>query len=150
MNHNSIPLTEKLAVLLSSLVTAKFIAHGYHWNVKGRDFKEFHSFFGEVYADYDETIDPTSENIRKLGFDAPYLLSDFQEMTRINEERIQSGSVDEMLASLVRVNSILLELSFEAFAAANEANEQGIANFLAERIDKHQFWNWQLTSSLPI
>jgi starvation-inducible DNA-binding protein len=150
MNQKSVALTEKLAILLSSLVSAKFTAHGYHWNVKGRDFKEFHDFFGEIYSDYDEAIDPTSENIRKLGFDAPYLLGDFQEMTRVNEERVQTGSVDEMLSSLIRVNQILLELSLEAFAVANTCNEQGIANFLAERIDKHEFWNWQLTSSLPI
>ena len=35
-----------------------------------------------------------------------------------------------------------------AFDVANQENEQGIANFIAERIDKHQKWNWQLKSSL--
>jgi starvation-inducible DNA-binding protein len=148
MNQTSIPVAEKLAALVSTLVTAKFIAHGYHWNVKGRDFKEFHFFFEEIYNDYDSAIDPTSENIRKLGFDAPYLLNDFQEMTLVNEDRIEDGNIDAMLASLVRVNQILLDLCVETFAVATDANEQGIANFIAERIDKHQFWNWQLTSSL--
>jgi hypothetical protein len=34
------------------------------------------------------------------------------------------------------------------FAAANEANEQGVANFIAERIDMHQKWRWQLNAFL--
>lgn len=148
MNHIAIPVAEKLAALLSTLVSAKFIAQGYHWNVKGRDFREFHEFFSDIYEDFDGAIDPTAENILKLGFDAPYLLGDFQEMTCTNEERIQNGNVEAMLVSLVRVNQALLDASFDAFAVANEANEQGIANFLAERIDQHKKWNWQLTAAL--
>jgi DNA-binding ferritin-like protein len=35
-----------------------------------------------------------------------------------------------------------------AFALANSANEQGIANFLAERDAEHKKWAWQLRSSL--
>ena len=35
----------------------------------------------------------------------------------------------------------------KAFASANKANEQGIANFLAERDDMHKKWRWQLTAS---
>lgn len=144
----AIALAEKLAALLSNLVSAKFIAQGYHWNVKGRDFKEFHAFFAEIYSDFDGAVDPTAENIRKLGFDAPYLLEDFQSMCGIKEERVDDGNIDIMVASLLRVNQVLMEDSFSAFATANEMNEQGIANFLAERIDAHRKWDWQLKATL--
>jgi hypothetical protein len=35
-----------------------------------------------------------------------------------------------------------------AFKAAIDLNEQGIANFLAERQDQHKKWSWQLRASL--
>ena len=34
------------------------------------------------------------------------------------------------------------------FDISNEIDEQGICNFIAERIDQHQFWEWQLTATL--
>lgn len=150
MNQASIPLAEQLAKLLSDLSVASFLSHGYHWNVKGKDFKEFHAFFGDIYDDYDGAIDPIAENILKLGFEAPYLLEDFQSMTSIKEERIEGGDIDTMLESLLRINQTLLDGSFALFAVATDVNEQGIANFAAERIDIHQKWNWQLKASLGL
>ena len=31
---------------------------------------------------------------------------------------------------------------------ANEERQQGVANFVAERIDAHQKWSWQLRVSI--
>ena len=150
MNPETIPLAEKLATLLSDYVTAKFLAHGYHWNVQGKDFKEFHAFFEDLYTDFDSAIDPVAENLRKLGFEAPYQLADFQANATIQEDLIVGGDIETMVASLIRINQALLDDSFASFAAASDVNQQGIANFLAERIDKHQFWNWQLTATLKV
>lgn len=150
MNPEVIPTAEALAKYLGDLVVAKFLAHGYHWNVKGSDFREYHEFFADIYGDYDGAIDPVAENIRKLGFDAPYLLEDFADLSCIKEERIEGGSSLEMLTSLLRINAQMITSSLEAFALANEANEQGIANFLAERVDAHQKWNWQLSATLGL
>ena len=36
----------------------------------------------------------------------------------------------------------------EAFKVANQNNEQGVANFIAERIDQHQKWSWFLKASI--
>jgi starvation-inducible DNA-binding protein len=150
MNEKFVPLAEQLAVALSDLNVASSLTKGYHWNVKGRDFREFHEFFGELYADFDSAIDPIAESIRQLDFEAPYLLEDFLGMTNIKEERIQGGDIDSMLASLVRINETLLEGAFLVFEAANNVNEQGIANFAAERIDAHRKWNWQLKATLGL
>ena len=42
----------------------------------------------------------------------------------------------------------LLECLGECFALATKANEQGIANFIAERDDMHKKWRWQLKASV--
>ena len=142
-------LGEKLAHLLSDVVALGFLTQGYHWNVKGMNFAQFHDFFAEIYEDVTSAIDPLAENIRKLGFDAPYLLEDFQGMTCIHQERL-GGDPLAMLGSLAEVNSIVSNCYVGAFALADSCNEQGIADFLAGRIDMHAKWQWQLEASLGL
>jgi DNA-binding ferritin-like protein len=52
-----------------------------------------------------------------------------------------------MAKALLKVNDGVLETLVKAFHAANDADEQGIANLLAERIDMHEKWRWQLRAS---
>lgn len=51
---------------------------------------------------------------------------------------------------ILAANEILLEELAETFDCAIMHNQQGIANYLAERIDAHQKWKWQLSSSLGV
>jgi starvation-inducible DNA-binding protein len=153
--ENQAPLTnadvaQKLAILLSDVVTAKFILHGYHWNVTGPDFGEFHEFFAMLYEDYDDSIDLLAENILKLGFPAPYLLTDFIEMSCIREERLDGLSSRALLESALRVNSQVIEGHYSTFAVANDANKQGLTDFLAGRIDTLEKWNWQIKAFLGV
>ena len=53
-----------------------------------------------------------------------------------------------MANDLLAANDIILDELSDAFDCATAYNQQGIANFLAGRIDQHQFWKWQLTASL--
>jgi starvation-inducible DNA-binding protein len=149
MNHSYEDLGKKLAHLLSDVVSFGLLAQGYHWNVKGINFHQFHSLFAEIYEDADGSIDPLAENIRKLGYDAPYMITDFAEMTCLSEER-QYGDPVAMVTSLARTNQILIDCLNESFTIASNCNQQGIADFLAGRIDMHQKWQWQLESTLGI
>jgi DNA-binding ferritin-like protein len=42
----------------------------------------------------------------------------------------------------------MLDLLNQVFQVATEENQQGIANFIAERIDAHQKHGWMLRSYL--
>lgn len=139
-----------LAHLLSDLVQAKMIAQGYHWNLIGRDFNEFHEFFEDIYTHYDDAIDPIAENILKLGDEAPYMLVDFHEISCINEARIVGGNLDGMLQSAFRVNGMLIECTKEAFEVAESEREVGISNYLADLLDRHMKIQWKLRSTLGI
>jgi DNA-binding ferritin-like protein len=55
-----------------------------------------------------------------------------------------------MVESLVQINEGLIEELKALFRLANELDEQGIANFTADRIDAHQKWQWQLKATLGI
>jgi len=150
MHDKNVELASKLAKLLSDVVSAKFIYQGYHWNVLGPDFGEYHEFFSELYADAEASIDPLAENILKCGFPAPYLLSDFMELTSIQEQRLDGSSTRFLLDSALRVNSELIHCHVEAFQIADACNEQGIADFLAGRIDTLKKWNWQIKAYLGV
>lgn len=139
-----------LARTVADSVVAASIAHGYHWNVLGRDFAEYHAFFGEIYDDYEDSIDETAENILKLGHEAPYLLTDFLELTSIQEERIGGLELDAMLESLHRVNGILIGKFNEVFAVASDINRQDIADYAAGRLVALHKHAWQIKASLGI
>ena len=47
----TMPLLDSLAVLLADTVTVTHVAHGYHWNVKGVNFSQYHELFGGIYQD---------------------------------------------------------------------------------------------------
>lgn len=125
-------------------------AHGYHWNVEGMLFKELHAFFLEIYEDVYDSIDPISENIRKLGEKAPFGAYQWASNATIKIKDDVNMSPADMLRELTTTNMFMVEELKRIFIVADVENEQAIANFIADRLDKHQFWNWQLTSTMKL
>ena len=150
MHYDKTKVAEKLAQVLADTVTAKFILQGYHWNVLGPDFGEMHDFFSELYKDVDSSIDNLSENILKVGFPAPYLLSDYVELSVIKEERQDGSSSQFLLQSSLRVMSSLYDCHTEALKLAESCDLQGLMDFLAGRIDMYAKWKWQIKSYLGV
>lgn len=132
-----------LRITLADAITLGFLAQGFHWNVSGPDFPQLHDLFGRVYEDTFDSVDPLAENIRKLGGEAPFLLSDFQRLTSIDQV---STPVDAatMVRALLAANRQMITTLNEAFTIATAMNYQGIADFLAGRIDSHHKWEWML------
>jgi starvation-inducible DNA-binding protein len=148
MHNNKVDLVEKLSHILSDVVAMRSSAQGYHWNVKGIEFTQMHKLFGKIYEDLDSAVDPLGEDIRKLGYDAPYFLTDFAEMTCLGGIPRLSGDPVQMLESLLNLNTSINACILSAFELANACNEQGIADLLASRDNMHKKWGWQLRSSL--
>lgn len=136
-------LVNCLKVLLSDVITFYFKAQGYHWNVEGDDFPQFHEFFATIYEDAYGSIDPIAENIRKCGDYAPFRLERFIEYRTVTDSNVMPEEVN-MSQDLYSANNQVLATLYKAFECANRENRQGIANFIAERIDQHEKWQWQL------
>lgn len=139
-------LVSALKRLLSCQVDMMMLAWGFHWNVEGIHFQSFHDLFGDIQGDVYGSIDPTAENIRKLRGIAPFSLAVLDQLSEVEDERVKPDPV-EMCKVLLDANDSVLECIDEAFQLASEANEQGIANFLAERDNMHKKWRWQLEVS---
>lgn len=142
-------LIQMLKELLSDMVVLKFKAHGYHWNVEGDDFPQYHEFFQDVYEDYDSSIDTFAEWIRKLGDYAPYKLSRFMAFSDLPETDVTSDP-SNMGADLLAANDAVTMKIVDAFDVATTLRQQALANFLAERQDMHQRWHWMITASLKV
>jgi len=140
-------LADELRELLGNVVSAKFLAHGAHWNVKGVLFSQFHKFFQKIYEDYDSAIDPLGENIRKLDVDAPFTLPQFVADTEIDATFVGGDPVQLSLA-IYKANEILVGDIVETMDTADCLNQQGIYNFLADLQDRFGKWHWQLGATI--
>ena len=142
-------LADSLKTLLATNFAYYLKAQGFHWNVEGPDFSELHGFFQEIYEDAYSAIDPTAEYIRYLGEYSPASFERFSELTEISgQTKIPRARL--MLEELKANNDQMLDLLNRCFAEANGVNEQGIANFIAERLSAHGKYRWQLTSYLKV
>jgi starvation-inducible DNA-binding protein len=151
LQKGSPALAQHLAKIVSSLTVFSMEAQGFHWNVKGKDFNQYHEFFGEIYETADGFIDDAAENILKLGYDAPYLLSDFLELSCLEQrERVSTGDIHQMSQILLADNAKLIVAAKDAFDCADSCDEQGVADFLAAVINAHQKIQWKLRASLNV
>ena len=140
-------LAAALEQLLADSVAYSFKAQGYHWNVKGQDFAQYHKLFGKVYADVYGSIDPIAENMLKLGYDAPFNLGQWASQNSIGNGGVNSTSCQAMAYDLYMGSEQMVALLKGVFDIADAMNEQGVADFLAERISEQQRWSWQLGAS---
>lgn len=140
-------VAEALAEVLANAVNLSFKAQGHHWNVKGMLFSQFHNFFGMIYEDVYGMIDETAENMLKLGFNAPHRLVEFARLTSI-EDMDCGCDAKAMLIDLLQANTVMIQSINDCFKAADAADEQGIADFMASRDGMHKKWDWQLRSYL--
>ena len=146
VDQSSYDLCCCLSDTMSNAIVLYFSAHRAHWNVEGPDFFQYHSLFEAIYTDVYESIDPFAENIRKLN-SFPPTLSEAEDIAAF-EDNSSSSDAKNLALDLYLKNYTFIPMLKDVFDCANSMNEQGIANFIAERIDMHEKWDWQLRSSL--
>lgn len=141
-------LADNLKVLLATSYAFVIKAQNFHWNVEGPDFPQYHEFLGDLYAEvYDNAIDKTAEYVRILGGYTPGSITRYAELSQI-QDQTKIPRAELMMAELQQDNQKLLEMWKETFPIAEQENEQGIADFIASRIDAHGKHGWMLRSIL--
>jgi starvation-inducible DNA-binding protein len=136
-------LKQLLATQYAFVVKAQF----FHWNVEGPDFSQYHKFFGKVYEEVYEALDPTAEYIRILEEYTPGSFERFQELSLITgQTKVPRARL--MITELLADNQTLIDLLNQCFDAADAEDQQGIADFVAGRIDAQGKHGWMLKSFL--
>jgi starvation-inducible DNA-binding protein len=138
-------LQEMMKKILADTFALYLKAHNYHWNVEGSNFPQYHEFFGNLYEELHGAVDPIAEEIRSLDTYAPGSFTRFMELTDIEDEVSVPAGV-EMARRLMTDNEKVLGTLNITFKIAEQLDKQGLADFLAGRIDVHNKHQWMLRS----
>src|SRR3569833_2530731 len=126
---------------------AKYLkTHAAHWNVEGPQFPSYHAPPGTMYEEIWQAIDPIAEHIRQLDAYAPASLERLTELSQIKANN-EIMPPPEMLLMLMKDTETLIATLTEALHLAEAADKQGLVNYLADRIEVHSKYRWQLRAT---
>ena len=140
-------LTTAIKVLLANATVMYYKAHQFHWNIEGIEFTQYHDFLGDLYTDVYNSVDPIAELLRKLDDYAPVSIDELYKYKTLEEETTRVVLISDILASLLKANEEVLASLNKVFALAVATNKQGMADFIAGRIDAHDKHGWFLRAS---
>lgn len=140
-------LKTALKIVLANTYAMYFKAHGFHWNVEGKDFSQFHSFFSGIYEELFGAVDTIAEEIRALDEYAPYNMTELSSITTVKESNIYGVDVSGMLADLIDANGSVIEALNSAHKLAEAENNRGLVNLIEERLDVHAKHGWMIRAS---
>ena len=122
-------------------------AHGYHVNVVGINFTQFHELFGKIYEHAQGEIDHLAEQIRAIEGIAPFAMERIIELGSIKDSK-ERPTANAMVTELLADSQILENHYMESYDMAEELNVAGLCNYLGQLIDTHRKYMWMLRSTL--
>jgi len=141
-------LKAALNILLADTFLMYFKAQSYHWNVEGMFFSQYHEFFGELYEEVYGAVDPTAEHIRICCDSyAPISLMEMYNSKTLPEDTIKPTNINQMLNNLIAANEVIITDLNKVFEIAGSMNNQGLMDFIANRLDVHNKHAWMLRTS---
>jgi len=140
-------LQKALKIAFASEFSFYLKAHNYHWNVTGPFFSQLHDLFGKIYEEVYQSIDQFAEEIRSAGAFVPASYTRFSMLTRIEDETAVSDDGD-MIQELLEDSDRMVKILKMVFDLATREGEEGLADFLANRMDAHRKHSWMLRATI--
>lgn len=138
-------LIAQLRTILGTNFHLYLKTHSFHWNVEGRTFAQDHEFLGDLYQSIFDNVDIIAEKLRLLSAYAPTGMVRMLELSSIEDtDMIPEGR--EMFAILLKDNESLIYHIRAGIAAADQADQPAISNFLQDLLDQHTKHSWMLRS----
>ena len=142
-------LVDNLKVLLASTQSFAIKSQNFHWNIEGRDFPQYHSFYDTLYNDVNDTIDKIAEYIRILNHYTPGSLQRYAELSVI-QDQTKIPRAQLMFAETLQDIEVMSQLVVHMFDEATQEQQQGIANYMAELQDLYGKKAWMIRSILKV
>ena len=121
-------------------------AHGFHVNVVGPDFVQYHQLFSEVYEFADDATDTIGEHIRVLQAIAPFSLKRIMELGTIKDSTERPEAM-KMVKDLLADSQTVMDHYEEVHDMAVEYKEYGLINFVEGQMDMLGKIMWKLRST---
>jgi starvation-inducible DNA-binding protein len=140
-------LADNLKVLLGTTYGLYFKITGFHWNIEGSDFPQYHEFLNDYYDAVYATADTIAEYIRSLDVYAPGSMARMLELS-VLQEQAKIPRAELMFTELLTDTETLIEMVKSVFDEATGERQQGIANFMADLQDLYTKKRWMIRSIL--
>ena len=121
-------------------------AHGFHVNVVGPDFVQYHQLFSEVYEFADDATDTIGEHIRVLQAIAPFSLKRIMELGTIEDGKERPEAL-KMVKDLLADSQKVMDHYEECHDIAVEMKQYGLINFIEGQMDMLGKIMWKLRST---
>lgn len=141
-------ITNPLKIAFADTYALYVKAQNYHWNVEGPMFAMYHDFFGKLYEEVGGAIDQFAEEIRAQKSYVPASFGRFNELSTIEDESLVQLLPTTMVTNLFEDNNRVLASLQLARNVADEYKQNGLVNFLEERLDQHNKHAWMLRASM--
>lgn len=138
-------LIQQLKVILGTNFALYLKSHNFHWNIEGTNFPQYHSFLDGFYNDVWNQTDDIAEHIRQLDSYVPGSMARFLELADIEEAQTVPTALS-MLTQLKSDNDRFIIHLRAGIAAADQAGEPAVSNFLQDLLGAHQKKAWMLRS----
>jgi starvation-inducible DNA-binding protein len=138
-------LIQQLKVILGTNFALYLKSHGFHWNIEGANFPQYHDFLNGFYTEVWNQTDDIAEHIRRLDTYAPGSLERMLELADLEESQNIPMAL-AMMAELKRDNDRFIIHLRAGIVAAEQADEPAVGNFLQELLGAHQKKAWMLRS----
>ncbi len=140
-------VTLELSKVLADSYAIYQKTHGYHWNVKGPNFRGLHLLFEEQYNEMWTALDEIAERIRALGELAPMSTQAFGNLSSMKEGD-PSLSAEDMLKDLKSSQKQVIATIEAAEKAAETAGDGATQDLCNARLAAHQKHLWMIKASL--
>lgn len=140
-------LAQALKIVLANHYAYSLKAQNFHWNVEGRDFKQYHDFFEEIYSEVYGAIDIIAERIRTIGAYAPGSFRRYADLSQI-EDQVEIPNAQDMLQKLLGDIEVIQTSIKVCYDIAEQSGNHGLSNLMAERQDAFAKHAWMLSATL--
>ena len=140
-------IIEKLSVLLADSVVLYVKTQGFHWNVTGPHFVEYHTMFQAQYTDLAIAIDDIAERIRALGGFPPAGLGAFQKLSVLSDST-DVPKANDMINALLKDHEKIAETADTVITAARDGNDDVTEDLMIGRRAVHHKTAWMLRAIL--
>lgn len=139
-------LADQLKKIFATNFNSYVLSHGYHQNLIGEDFYEYHKLFQKIYEYLQENIDTQGELIRAIDEVVPFSLKRIEELSDVADV----DAVPEIAQMVLDIDAALytlIDLANDAFEQSQTDKEYGVNNYLAGYIQDLNRFCWMLKAS---
>ena len=143
-------ILDTLKIALANHLEASLTVHGYHWNVEGQDFTQYHSLFEEIYTDYYEQVDFLAELIRSVSDSSEYVNASV-DVIKVNKTIVSypvvGSDTQEMCQQVLKLNDALMDNLTDLYDLASKEKQIGLLNYCSNRLESLNTLAWKLRAT---